>query len=490
MDAQPVQRTSALLIMLSIIFAGGCRMPWKPMQLSQRSLETADPDFEGLLRAEREASNEYSDEFDFAERQRVNRRPGVAGSARGSISDSDFDSDVAAAEGELSPEQAAMLRKQMELVSELRRQADSHQLASQEPPQVEADDGPQEFSLSDMDSDIDNVSPDKIAAFEQKIAAAKEKMRRQSDMAASTLANKATEAADLGAVAMSSMQAVATGKADDAVSRASYEANSHSSSYPTDEISPDVRNVPVAPNTRGRSELSWKEMVAEARQILDDQLAAAASPEHRVELEKSRRLLSLSINDLPAAMEPVPGIEKSLQEYYRYTMQGWNDATNPRGHPDPRKRAALALSSQRKATRQLAAASDLSVSNASFCSVVNSYGNVERFEAYDFKPGDEVLLYCEVDNFVSQKLPNGKDHETNLRGTYKIYDAASGRPVDQQSLPANREVSKTVRRDYFMVYRIWLPNNLVPGSYELKLDIEDLHGSKFGSETIEFRIVQ
>jgi hypothetical protein len=137
----------------------------------------------------------------------------------------------------------------------------------------------------------------------------------------------------------------------------------------------------------------------------------------------------------------------------------------------------------------LAAASDLSVANAAFCTDVKSFGDIKEFENYRFQPGQEVLLYCEVDNFVSAPLPNGTNHETHLRGSYKITDT-SGYPVDEQALPANQDVSQTPRRDYFMVYRIWLPQTIAAGKYELNLAIEDINGRKFGNQVIDFEIAQ
>ena len=82
--------------------------------------------------------------------------------------------------------------------------------------------------------------------------------------------------------------------------------------------------------------------------------------------------------------------------------------------------------------RQPVACSDLAnleVSSLAFCTEVDSYGVITKFPQYHFRPDQEVLLYCELDNFVSESLRGG--YETQLRGNYEIVDASGRRVVDR-----------------------------------------------------------
>ncbi|MCA9126484.1 MAG: hypothetical protein KDB22_05340 [Planctomycetales bacterium] len=237
------------------------------------------------------------------------------------------------------------------------------------------------------------------------------------------------------------------------------------------------------------SSLDWQAHVREAIQNLEAEIQDTTTPELRINMEKTLRLLELSVNDLEGAMIPVQGMGTDMQDYLRYSMQAWHDSTDPNGHPTARKRFTLALKSQRKALQHLAAASDLEVHNVAFCTDVESYGAVTKFEENVFRPDQPLLLYLEVDNFVSLPLPNANGYETHLKGTYEIVDSQGNRIEDQQ-LDADQYRCNNPRRDYFIVYRIWTPKSISPGSYQLKLTIEDLNGHKFGHSKIDFRVVE
>lgn len=248
----------------------------------------------------------------------------------------------------------------------------------------------------------------------------------------------------------------------------------------------DETATPIV-DTRSKGE-SWQESVRSAIAALNSEILDTTNPEQKIELEKNSRLLSMTVGDLSAAMEPVPEVDAHVQQYLQHSLQAWTDVTDPAGHPQERKRATLALQSQRKAIQHLASASDLQLGKATFCTAVESYGDIEEFADSKFQPGDEVLLYFEVDNFVSLPLPDGKNHETYLRGNYEIVASDSGQRVDSQSLKEDRHVSRIPRRDYFMVYRIWMPTSIGPGDYTMRLTVEDVNGRKFGEASVDFKI--
>lgn len=231
----------------------------------------------------------------------------------------------------------------------------------------------------------------------------------------------------------------------------------------------------------------WQDSVREAITTLEKQVAEATNPERRVNLEKTRRLLDAAVNDLDHAMIPIQGLDKDVQDFMRHSIQSWHDLTDPSGNPNARRRYTLALQSQRKAIRHLAAASDLEVRNVAFCTAVDSYGSISEFDENVFRPDQELLLYLEVDNFVSLPMPSGDSYETHLKGTYQILDANGNRVQDQQ-LDADQYICSNPRRDYFIVYRIYTPPELADGRYQLKLTVEDLNGHKFGNAKIDFQI--
>lgn len=201
--------------------------------------------------------------------------------------------------------------------------------------------------------------------------------------------------------------------------------------------------------------------------------------------EITLRLLYVAQRRLEDALRPIDGLEEHEQEYVRHQMQALYEASNPDANPTRGRHWGTVMVSQREATSHLAAASNLEVRAVSFCTQVDGYGMVQKFARYQFTPDQDVLLYCEVDNVAAQQLKTG--YETQLQGSYEIRDA-QGRRVAEQILPMEPEICQNHRRDYFMVYRIYMPQQIPPGSYQLKLTIEDMKGKKFGHSTADFEI--
>ncbi len=234
-------------------------------------------------------------------------------------------------------------------------------------------------------------------------------------------------------------------------------------------------------------ELSWREHLHQALAQLEQE-PSAVSPEEQVHRAMVDRLLHLSLGDINSASEPIDGLQTHGQDFIRHSLESLYEVTNPSGNPVEIKRYSLAMLSQRKALSHLAAVSNLEVHNATFCTEVDGYGVVTKFPQYAFKADQELLLYCELDNFVSSHI-DGKGFETQLQGSYEIVDA-SGRRVADQLLPMDSHLCRNQRRDYFIAYRIYMPQKIDPGKYQLKLTVEDLKGRKFGQTNLDFQISQ
>jgi hypothetical protein len=127
----------------------------------------------------------------------------------------------------------------------------------------------------------------------------------------------------------------------------------------------------------------------------------------------------------------------------------------------------------------------LAVRHLAFCTEVQSYGCTKRFAGYDFRPNQEVLLYAEVDDFVSEPTADG--YHTTLMSRYQIVDEHD-RPVAEQTFAATEDLCQNQRRDFFIGYHLHWPKDIAPGKYALRLSIEDLKGQRTGQASIEFSI--
>ncbi len=192
------------------------------------------------------------------------------------------------------------------------------------------------------------------------------------------------------------------------------------------------------------------------------------------------------LGELDQALEPIPGLQPREQEYFRHNLQALYNSIDPRGNPVLARRWPVVMENHRTAMSHLGAVSNLQVKNAAFCSHVEGFGSVTKFPTNQFKPNQELLLYCEVENFVSEEIKGG--YETKLRGNYEIVDANQARVADFL-LPQETDMCSSPRRDYFFVYRIYTPQSIAPGRYQLRLTIEDMKGNKFGQTSLDMQIV-
>jgi hypothetical protein len=232
---------------------------------------------------------------------------------------------------------------------------------------------------------------------------------------------------------------------------------------------------------------SWNSSVGQAIEQLKEQIANASGLDENLRLsqEISLRLLSLADRKLEAAMEPIPGLTSNEQDYFRHQLQALHEAGNPDAMPVKSRRWSLVMNSQRAATQKLAAASNLEVRSLAFCTDVQGYGVITKFPAYTFKADQELLLYCELENVLAEAVKGG--FETQLQGTYELLDD-SGRRVADQLLPMEREICQNHRRDYFIIYHIYMPAQIEPGKYQMRVTIEDMKARKFGQATVDFQV--
>jgi hypothetical protein len=209
------------------------------------------------------------------------------------------------------------------------------------------------------------------------------------------------------------------------------------------------------------------------------------------EAQRSRRLimarhLMVLAGNPEQAAEKMEGLSKQEQKYLHHQLAGLWKMIDPKGHPVAGRRFSSALPELREATKYLAAATDsLEVNSLSFCTEIEAYGQITTFPGNRFQGGQQVILYCEIDNFSVAKVDDG--FETHLQGSYDVYNA-EGEKVLSQLLPADRQVASKYLRDYFIAYQMHLPKQLETGTYRLQLTMEDVAGKKYGQASIPFEI--
>jgi hypothetical protein len=113
----------------------------------------------------------------------------------------------------------------------------------------------------------------------------------------------------------------------------------------------------------------------------------------------------------------------------------------------------------------------LTVRNASFVSRVRGWGVVERFPEAVFRPGQDVIVYFELDPLTARRSSSG--HTTSVDTDFRLLDS-EGRQIGEWDFEPIDDTCPAPRRDYFARYFIRIPEEATPGSYRLELMVTDL----------------
>jgi hypothetical protein len=95
------------------------------------------------------------------------------------------------------------------------------------------------------------------------------------------------------------------------------------------------------------------------------------------------------------------------------------------------------------------------------------------FSDAHFEPRQQVLIYCEVDDYQTCKEsgPDGEVYRTSFSGDYVITDL-SGKVVAEREYGSVDDLSQSRREDFYLVFPASLPD-LTPGNYRLYLIVQD-----------------
>jgi hypothetical protein len=245
----------------------------------------------------------------------------------------------------------------------------------------------------------------------------------------------------------------------------------------------------VAPEDPNAAEREYQSLLDELVRVAEAELKNPdLSDDDRARREIVLRMLRLASErpkDWSAASAQFSNLEQSEAEFWRHLMFAVNVMLDARQTPDIKHRGTYAMAEVHDALNWLANLSALQVKNLAFCTNVQSYGVYTKFEEYRFRPGQEVILYAEVDNFAAE--PKHDQFETALDGMCELYDAGKNR-VGVHKFGVDRELCNNRRRDYYLPYRYFLPDDLYPGQYSLKLTITDVKSNKLDQASIDFTV--
>jgi len=110
------------------------------------------------------------------------------------------------------------------------------------------------------------------------------------------------------------------------------------------------------------------------------------------------------------------------------------------------------------------------VQNACFASRVQGWGVVDRFQTATFSPGQELIVYFELDQLASRESADG--HATRIDTVLRLV-GEDGSRVHEWTFEPLEETCRGQRRDYFARYLVAVPTTLPTGSYRLEIVVSD-----------------
>ncbi len=229
----------------------------------------------------------------------------------------------------------------------------------------------------------------------------------------------------------------------------------------------------------------WREVVA----LATDRLAASTTDDPRstrdAYLHARLRLLQLVGGNNDLAMVKIPGLTPTEQNYWSNQIFALSTLLDHQQQPDEGQRAALAGGSLADAAAQLGQLSALSVRNLAFCKEVFGYGDYDSADKMAFKPGQEVTLYAEMENFRSESTEKG--YHTSLATSYEVLDQ-NGNRVEEGEFATVDDYCQRHRRDFYIEYTLELPSRIYASRYQLRLMVRDRLSGKIGKATVDFEI--
>jgi len=233
----------------------------------------------------------------------------------------------------------------------------------------------------------------------------------------------------------------------------------------------------------GSSQELLQAAIASMEQSTQDPPASVEDVQQHMRL----RLLRLLAGQEGAAVSPIPGASTSQQDYWSKQLYALSTYLDSEQQPDVKRRAAGSLIHLDSARASLAELATLTVRNLTFVDSVDGFGVYKEHEETKFRPGEQVTLYAEVENFRSQSSKEG--YHTKLSTSYEVLDR-NGTRVDGAQFPDVEDLCKNQRRDFHMQYGVALPTQIYAGQYQLQLTITDQFSHKIGQTSVPFEIIE
>lgn len=141
-----------------------------------------------------------------------------------------------------------------------------------------------------------------------------------------------------------------------------------------------------------------------------------------------------------------------------------------------------------RAMGELESRRPMTIREIRLCDEVSGFASYTESVEESFKAGGPILVYCEPANVRQEPVSRG--YRSRLRTRIEIMADQNGKEesVWRKDLGGAEEVSQERRRDYYINFRLNIPETLAAGDYRLVVTIEDLLGGSEARNEVALRI--
>ena len=233
----------------------------------------------------------------------------------------------------------------------------------------------------------------------------------------------------------------------------------------------------------------WNETARRALNMLSMQVAASESlnDKERLQDEINLRLMNLTLGNQHDAINPIEGLPTELQEFWRNTLLGLSTMLDDVSNPDAASRFDMTQQYLQTANLYLQNLCPVQIRNQCFINQCDGFGVYEK-ASNDFRRGEPIFIYAEIDNLTCRESDEGFHIQVN--SSYEIVDVFGNKVANGEFSQTGKSTQSRIR-DVFLLWRVDLPENIMPGKFFIRLYVVDTNhpNPQFDQESLELNVL-
>jgi hypothetical protein len=204
--------------------------------------------------------------------------------------------------------------------------------------------------------------------------------------------------------------------------------------------------------------------------------------------------LALNLLDNAEGRAPDPGFNKNLSPNDQRLLQDLTSVLQSMSASASTasllsERAAPLIETVKKWQPALSGEKDLALPVLALASRVDSFGVYQKLDP-KFAAGQKhvVIIYCEVANFVPEKTADGW-YDTRL-SQQETLATDDGLLLWRPNAEDVEDRSRNHRKDFYLVKKLTIPDNLAVGKYALRMSVTDKNSHKIAVVSLPIEIVK